>query len=88
MLGIESSSAINARKEADGRGAGAACRQADRSLEECFAMYERSPKAAIHAGWIEMSDYMRENQATAQKGAPGGPVKAEEQAQGEQAAPN
>ena len=61
MLGIESAEVVAARKEADGKAVGSACRQAARALEDCFALNRRSDKAAIFAGWREMNDYMREN---------------------------
>ena len=61
MLGIESAQTLAANKEADGKAVGSACRQAGRALEDCFALNQRSGKAAIFAGWREMNDYMREN---------------------------
>ena len=61
MLGIESAQDIAAHKEAEGKAVGSACRQAGRALEDCFALNQRSGKAAIFAGWREMNDYMREN---------------------------
>lgn len=62
LLGIEPASAQVARREADGRAIGAACRHAGRGLEDCYALNRKAEKAAIYAGWKEMSDYMRENQ--------------------------
>src|SRR5690606_35577889 len=35
-LGIETATAVNARKEAEGRAIGSACRHAVRSIESCF----------------------------------------------------
>lgn len=61
MLGIESASAIAARKEAEGKAVGAACRHAGRALEDCYSLNKKADKAAVFAGWREMSDYMREN---------------------------
>jgi hypothetical protein len=61
LLGIEPASAIAAHKEAEGKAIGAACRQAARAMEDCFALNRKADKAAIYAGWREMSDYMREN---------------------------
>ena len=61
MLGIESASQIAARKEAEGRAIGGACRHAGRAIEECYSMNRRADKAAIFAGWREMNDYMIEN---------------------------
>jgi hypothetical protein len=61
MLGIESADAVAARKDAEGRAVGGACRHAGRALEDCYAMNRKSDKAAVFAGWREMNDYMREN---------------------------
>ena len=59
QLGIESASAVAARKEADGKAIGAGCRHAARSVEDCYANNKRAERAAIFAGWKEMNDYMR-----------------------------
>ncbi len=61
QLGIESTAAVTARKEADGKAVGGACRHAGRAIEDCYALNKRADKAAIYAGWREMSEYMREN---------------------------
>ena len=47
--------------EADGRAVGGACRHAGRALEDCYALNERAPRAAVFAGWREMNDYMTQN---------------------------
>lgn len=60
-LGVESATAVNARKEAEGRAIGSACRHAVRSIESCFQSNPRAGKAAVFAGWREMDQYMREN---------------------------
>lgn len=60
-LGIESASAVAAKKEAEGKAIGSACRHAVRSIEDCFEGYPRAGKAAVFAGWKEMDEYMREN---------------------------
>ena len=60
MLGIETASAVAARRDAEGKAVGAGCRQAARSVEHCFALNRRADKAAVFAGWREMNDYMRE----------------------------
>ncbi|MDP1902542.1 MAG: hypothetical protein Q8K96_19150 [Rubrivivax sp.] len=65
MLGIESASAVAARREAEGKAVGAGCRQAARSVEDCYGLNKRSDKAAVFAGWREMNDYMRENKLDA-----------------------
>ncbi len=61
MLGIESASAVAARKEAEGKAIGGACRHAGRAIEDCYALNRKADKAAVFAGWREMNDYMREN---------------------------
>jgi hypothetical protein len=60
MLGIETASAVAGRRDAEGKAVGAGCRQAARSVEQCFALNRRADKAAVFAGWREMNDYMRE----------------------------
>lgn len=60
-LGVETATAVNARKEAEGRAIGSACRHAVRSIESCFQNYPRAGKAAVFAGWRDMDQYMREN---------------------------
>ena len=64
LLGIEPASAIAERRDADGKAIGAACRHAGRALEDCFALNRKADKAAVYAGWKEMSDYMRENKVS------------------------
>jgi hypothetical protein len=74
MLGIESAAAISARKEAEGKAVGAACRHAGRALEDCYSLNKKADKSAVFAGWREMSDYMRENkidEVSPQAPAPG-----------------
>ena len=61
MLGIESPETLAAAREADGKAIGGACRHAGRAIEDCFAMYRKSDRAAVFAGWRDMNDYMREN---------------------------
>jgi hypothetical protein len=60
-LGIEDAATVAAAREAEGKAVGAGCRHAGRSLEDCYAMNERAPKAAVFAGWKEMNDYMAAN---------------------------
>lgn len=62
MLGIETPGMANAKKEAEGRAIGAACRHAVRSLEDCYGANPRVSKAAIFEGWREMDAYMRDNE--------------------------
>jgi hypothetical protein len=61
QLGIESVSAIAARKEADGKAVGGACRHAGRAIEDCYTLNRKADRAAVYAGWREMNDYMLEN---------------------------
>ena len=61
QLGIESIAAINARKEADAKAIGGACRHAARAIEDCYSLNKKADKAAIYAGWREMNEYMVEN---------------------------
>ena len=65
QLGIESAAVAAARREAEGKAVGAACRHAGRAIEDCFALNRRTDKASIYAGWREMDDYMRENKIQA-----------------------
>jgi len=59
--GGEAAEAATARREADGRAIGGACRHAGRAIEDCFTLNRRADKASVYAGWREMNDYMREN---------------------------
>lgn len=61
QLGIESPTVAAARRDADGKAVGAACRHAGRALEDCYTMNRKVDRAAIFAGWRDMDDYMREN---------------------------
>ncbi len=74
-MGCEPPEALAARKEAEGKAIGGACRHAGRAIEDCFALNKRGDKAAQFAGWREMNDYMRENKIEAV--APQGGVTAE-----------
>jgi len=65
QLGMESASQVAARREAEGKAVGGACRQAARSIEACYDQNKRADKAAVFAGWREMNDYMRENKLDA-----------------------
>lgn len=84
-LGLESATATAARREAEGKAVGGACRHAGRAIEDCYLLNKRADKAAVFSGWREMNDYMRENQMEAIKpllsgtgvAKPGGPEKVE-----------
>ena len=61
----EPAEAVAARKEAEGKAVGGACRHAGRAIEDCFALNKRADKAAMFAGWREMNDYLRDNKVEA-----------------------
>jgi len=65
LMGGEADEAVAARKEAEGKAVGGACRHAGRAIEDCFALNKRADKAAMFLGWREMNDYMRENKIDA-----------------------
>jgi hypothetical protein len=65
LSGGEPAEAVAARKEAEGKAVGGACRHAGRAIEDCFALNKRADKAALFAGWREMNDYMRDNKIEA-----------------------
>lgn len=80
-LGIETATQIAAKKEAEGKAIGSACRHAVRSIESCFSAYPRAGKAAVFAGWREMDQYMRDNsvvgmptETETEPGAPAAPA--------------
>ena len=52
---------FDARREAEGKAIGSACRQVGRALEECYERSPKTSKAAIFAGWRDMDGYVREN---------------------------
>lgn len=61
QLGIETATTIAARKEADGKAVGGACRHAGRAIEDCYTLNKKADRPAVYAGWREMNEYMREN---------------------------
>jgi hypothetical protein len=61
LLGGDDAEAIAARREADGKAIGGACRHAGRAIEDCYTLNRKADKSAVYAGWREMNDYMREN---------------------------
>lgn len=50
-----------ARREADAKAIGSACRHGLRSIEDCYSLNEAASKADIFTGWKDMDQYMREN---------------------------
>jgi hypothetical protein len=61
LLGIETLSQQQARRAAEGKAIGSACRHAGRAIEDCYTLNRKADKAAVFAGWREMNDYMTEN---------------------------
>lgn len=49
------------QKIADAKAVGGACRHGNRSIEDCYTLNEKYPKASIYDGWREMDQYMRDN---------------------------
>jgi hypothetical protein len=52
---------VAAKREAEGKAIGGACRHAGRAIEDCYTLNRKVDKGAMFAGWREMNDYMREN---------------------------
>jgi hypothetical protein len=50
-----------ARETADARAIGSACRQAGRSIEDCYALNPDARKASVFEGWKSMNEYMAEH---------------------------
>ena len=50
-----------AQREADAKAIGGACRHGLRSIEDCYSLNEKAPRAAVFAGWKDMDQYMRDN---------------------------
>ena len=61
QLGIETPAVTAAKKEADSKAIGGACRHAGRAIEDCYTLNAKADKAAMYTGWREMNEYMREN---------------------------
>ena len=61
QLGIESVASQAARREADGKAVGGACRHAGRAIEDCYALNRKVDRAAIYEGWRDMNEYMLEH---------------------------
>lgn len=60
VLGIETGTEMAAKKEAEGKAIGGACRHALRAIEDCYALNPKAQKAAVYTGWREMDEYLRE----------------------------
>jgi hypothetical protein len=52
---------VAAKREAEGKAIGSACRHAGRAIEDCYTLNKKADKGAMFNGWREMNDYMREN---------------------------
>jgi hypothetical protein len=85
QLGIESATAVSARREAEGKAIGSGCRLSGRSLEVCYTTNKKADKAAVFAGWREMNDYMRENKIDVMPPPPEPPKPPPAPADGEEA---
>lgn len=60
-IGLADPAVETARRDADARATGSACRHAGRGIEDCYTQNPESARAPVYAGWKEMNDYMREN---------------------------
>jgi hypothetical protein len=49
LMGGESAELLAARKEAEGKAVGGACRHAGRAIEDCFALNKRADRASVFA---------------------------------------
>ena len=63
MLGIETGSVTAAKKEAEGKAIGGACRHGLRAIEDCYTLNPKAQKSAVYAGWREMDEYLRETKS-------------------------
>ena len=68
-LGVETPAKQAAKKEAEAKAIGSACRHALRSIEDCHGSNPKLSKAAVFEGWREMDQYMRENDIPAMPSA-------------------
>ncbi len=61
LLDLPNPEKEQAALEAEAKAIGSACRQAGRSLEDCYLLNSEARKASVFAGWKEMNDYMLAN---------------------------
>ena len=61
QLGIETPAKSQERALAEAKAIGSACRHAMRAIEDCYTLNPKADKSAVHGGWREMDEYMREN---------------------------
>ncbi len=50
-----------AKREADAKAIGSACRHSLRGIEDCYKQNDEASKSDIFTGWKDMDQYMREN---------------------------
>ncbi|NMM12682.1 MAG: hypothetical protein HHJ17_03940 [Rhodoferax sp.] len=67
-----------AKREADAKAIGSACRHGLRSIEDCYSLNEDASKADIFSGWKDMDQYMRENKIEGVRASVGKTEPAEE----------
>lgn len=63
-----------AKKEADAKATGGACRHAGRGIEDCYTLNPSADRASVFAGWKDMNDYMHENKMESVKSEAEAPV--------------
>ena len=64
QLGLDTPATLQAKKEAEGKAIGGACRNAMRAIEDCYILNPKAHKASVFSGWMEMDQYMRDNKLT------------------------
>jgi hypothetical protein len=52
----ESAETVAARREAEGKAVGSACRHAMRAIEDCYALNPKAPKASVSSKSAKHSD--------------------------------
>lgn len=62
LLDLPNTEKDEAAAEAEAGAIGSACRQAGRSLEDCYLLNPDSRKSSVFTGWKEMNDYMQSNE--------------------------
>lgn len=55
------------RQDEESAAIGGACKQAGRSVEDCFSLHEGAARAGVIRGWREMDEYMRQNKIDPQR---------------------
>lgn len=75
-VGVPDLARQEAARDAEARAVGAACRQSQRALEDCYARAPRLPWAAVLEGWRDLDGYLRDQAPTPVPAAPAEPVPA------------